>query len=395
MCRTKYGFYFPDGTGYLFVARLGNGNQGEIQLVWSVQDQSLCVRKQPTKEVGSCEVCMIRTHPSIPRLIAHADHTPAPQGSYCKPATTYWTWCNGGDLQLAVQNFKSAGKRAPEAFLWRLFQQILAALGHIHGLDPPVVHRDVFCGNVFLHWLSETCKLPDFYLGDFGHAALVGYKITATTARAASFSNDLSSLVYTMRTPAQESLYDETMLHETDTGYSPALFEAFHKLDVMAFMARTTSHYEPESIVEVMSMVEDGLSRAAEVTDDCVRRFKPVPTRNVPWLHDDRAQALEVGADIVGPWQLAAINSKTFKIIKVFPDWYGKPKLPSTGTKNDPLLPTDSNPAAGGMTYSQYLKLKKDEASAPPELESPVPGMEAEDDVYEMTSSDERLMGMR
>ena len=358
---------------------------------------------------------MVRIHPSIPKLIAHADHTPAPKGSHCKPVATYWKFCNGGDLASTSEKFKSAGvrtpegfqgypeppavkimlagSRLPEAFVWRCFQQMLAVLNYLHQLDPPVAHRDVFDANIFLDWLSDTSTLPDFYLGDFGHAASVGDKASATTATAAAFSNDFSSLVFTMRRLSQGDPFGEDLLAEGDTGYSPALFEVMQDLDMMAWPSRRTTS-EPLDLVEIMSMVEDGISRAVEVTDDSVRRFMPVPTSTTPSLYDEQAQALEAGASIVGPWQLAAVNSKTWKLVKVFPGFHATPKPRSTG-KQAPQIPTDSNPAAGGMAYSQYLKLKKDEASAPPELESPVPGMEAEDDVYEMTSSDERLMGMR
>ena len=387
MCRTKYGFYFADGAGHLFVERLGKGNQGETQLVWSTGDQNLYVRKQPTGEVSACEICMIRQHRLIPQLTAHAEHTAARQGSICKPVATYWTFCNGGDLDFATRTMRSAGVQIPEAFIWRCFRQLLVILSYLHQLDPPVVHRDVFDCNIFLHWPTDTCKLPDFNLGDFGHSRVVGDKFTATTATAtaASFSNDFSSVVFTIRRLLLGDASIEDSMSERDTGYSAALFEVCQKLDEMAAPNRRDTS-QTFDLAEILIMVEDGISRAAEVTDDCVRRFMPLRTRTIPLLYDDRAEALEMGAHIVGPWQLAAVNSKTLKIIKVFPDYYATPKLPSPG-RPIPQVPTNSNPAAGGMTWSQYLKQKKDETSTQ--------GSAAKPAVYSMTSEDEKQLGLR
>ncbi len=46
MATSKYAVYFPEGPGYLFAERLGQGTFGRVDLVVSVKDRQYYARKK-------------------------------------------------------------------------------------------------------------------------------------------------------------------------------------------------------------------------------------------------------------------------------------------------------------------------------------------------------------
>lgn len=113
---------------------------------------------------------------------------------------TYWQFCNGGDLENYLQRHESINKRIPEVIIHRFLWQIFKTLQFLYHSRPQVAHRDIFGGNIFLDWKNDSSpdiaalavaegtvepfdlfatypdqedgRMPDFYLGDFGHTTV-------------------------------------------------------------------------------------------------------------------------------------------------------------------------------------------------------------------------------
>ena len=362
------------------------------QLVQSNQDGIVYVRKTPIHfTVHICEMCMYRPHPLVPELTDSAGHFLGTGQHLVNPARTYWKYCNGGDLLHLNQAFKATGSFFPEALVWRCFRQILDVLEHIHHLEPPVAHRDIMCANIFVHWPAGDCTMPDFYLGDFGAASLVAPD-TNCTKKAIAY--DFSNLANSVDEMARGDGTGYQFSTQSKTGYSNLFFETLKRLQDLAIEASFES--APRINVDtIKDMIKVGSRVAPKVTDDRVRRFKPTHDLQ-PLLYDSEEGAKTGQADVVGPWRIARVDPGTFAVLEVCNGVYTKDEQPST----DPYgLPTDSDPAAGGMGSAEFQEMKEQAAAAGMTIsefevsrQAGASEPEDEDGVYQMTSSDERQM---
>lgn len=138
-------------------------------------------RGSPAAELLSREAAMLATlqHPHILRVLAVArgegegerrgkgEWLPddllvtelAAEGSAVRTPLAGWVRTDGP---------VGAGAEADGRLL--LLKQVADALTYLHGLDHPVVHRDVKAANVFVRSLGADSAAPDIALGDFGLA---------------------------------------------------------------------------------------------------------------------------------------------------------------------------------------------------------------------------------
>ncbi|KAK5055911.1 hypothetical protein LTR84_012461 [Exophiala bonariae] len=175
----KYGIFFPEHTGHLYVRRLAPGREGDVTLTRSIADGSLQVRKNthPTdrENVDSKipEVQFQRHHPLIPSLnfsqdynvlnIYHKDH------ERLKSTVMYSKFCNGGTLwEMSCYFELQKDRHMPEVLLWRLLDQRLQTLLFLHHSQGGLTKLDNHMNNVWLHY-EDGSKLPNFYTGDLGH----------------------------------------------------------------------------------------------------------------------------------------------------------------------------------------------------------------------------------
>jgi len=177
----KYGIFFPEHTGYLYVRRLAPGNEGGVALVRSITDGMQCVRKnthpqdRKDSETKIAEVQYHRPHPLIPSLIWSHDHRVLnidhKEYDTFKSTTMIHKYCNGGTLYNLVGwgIIDPETRRLPEALIWRMLDHRIQTWLYMINSDPSTTRLDCHMNNVFLHF-EDGAKLPDFYTGDLGHA---------------------------------------------------------------------------------------------------------------------------------------------------------------------------------------------------------------------------------
>lgn len=171
---------------YQFIRKLGEGGQGQTEVVRRIHDNKFLVRKSQKeyRMYGSIPEEMhifkniLSPHPSI---VAFDHSTYVPKDS---SLVLYFEHCQGGDLHNWIPRSRNL---RDEDFIWSVFTQLADALAFLHhGYDrrarnprvpppgwKPVVHRDVKPANVFLRYkLTQNYPMPDVVLGDFGIATL-------------------------------------------------------------------------------------------------------------------------------------------------------------------------------------------------------------------------------
>ena len=161
---------------------IGEGGQGETQLVENEKTRKLLVRKTQKDFLMRGDIPMemyifeevLALHPSIVGF-----HN-ANYKKEDRSLVLYFDHCSGGDLE------KHIPKKGyiPEDFMWHVFIQLADALAYLHyGVSRKyrnpnsswrrVIHRDVKPGNVFLKRpITGKNPIPEVVLGDFGIATL-------------------------------------------------------------------------------------------------------------------------------------------------------------------------------------------------------------------------------
>lgn len=85
-------------------------------------------------------------------------------------SVSYWKLCDGQSIKTWWQGPPINYPWVPTSIVARMVRQILSTFHWLYTAGhQPVYHGDVHAGNIWLHW-PENTMLPDFYLGDFGHA---------------------------------------------------------------------------------------------------------------------------------------------------------------------------------------------------------------------------------
>ena len=337
MSFTKFAHFFNEGAGYLFVDNLGSGTQGQTMLVLSVADNKIYVRKRMfpgllrASELPT-EVSLYIPYPFIPTLIDWTDsglaiHT-IRHGMHVNESTSIWQYCNGGDLAdfidkydgNAVRHLAALEEFIPEALIWRFFDQLLGTLTFIQHRHPPLVHRDLCPGNVFLHWSSDDSELPDFFLGDFGHASVVDLTTQGSSTNQASkhrtriFSNDLKTLGDCLIKLISHTREIEPG-RPSSTPYSQELFDCYFELFEVAEASEKSGGTLPDfkDLLErvkaaAMASSSSGMSSNARLT-------KPIVNKT-PMLYESRDEILRARKP-AGPWYIAAVDARTFLVIDI------------------------------------------------------------------------------
>ena len=82
---------------------------------------------------------------------------------YCVHAVLARTECEQKQCCRYRQKHKNLGKNALKRWAW----QILQGLVYLHGHNPPIIHRDLKCDNIFVNGSAGVVKI-----GDLGLATL-------------------------------------------------------------------------------------------------------------------------------------------------------------------------------------------------------------------------------
>lgn len=188
----KFGIFFPEHTGFLYMEKLAPGNEGGVSLTCSITDKKQYVRKKThandreNAEAQVPEVQFHRNHPLIPSLIWSQDQTVLyidhDDHDTLKSTVMYAKFCNGGTLnQLCLFFAYNENQHLPEALIWRMLDQRVQTLLYLHHEQGGLTRLDNHLSNVFLHY-EEGSKLPDFYTGDLGHVRPINPVIWEDTA---------------------------------------------------------------------------------------------------------------------------------------------------------------------------------------------------------------------
>ncbi|KPI36244.1 uncharacterized protein AB675_7273 [Cyphellophora attinorum] len=166
----RYGLYYAEGTGYFHVRELGKGIQGTAVLVRCAVTGELFVRKKRQLEYNAAQMNELVIadsicHPNVIKCVWSKQYRHPDTGA--TSSVTYWAFANHSDIKHLITEFIEAGHRVPEAIIWKFLAQVYPAMHQMHLQG--YAHRDSHIGNIFVDW-PESAFLPDFYIGDFGHA---------------------------------------------------------------------------------------------------------------------------------------------------------------------------------------------------------------------------------
>lgn len=312
--KCKYGVFFPEHNGYLYVRKLAPGNEGGVALVRSITDRLQFVRKsthpQDHKDPESkiAEVQFHRPHPLIPSLIWSQDHKVLniyhKDHDTLKSTVMIQKYCNGGTLFQYIWYCIRHAKKAPEVLVWRMLDQRLQAFLDLINGQPGVTSLDCHLKNVFLHY-EDGAKLPDFYTGDLGHAQpvdpIIWEETSAEVSKASpaefrkirkldlsvssgidpsvrksyldttgNISHDFSQIWWALvalmfrQDPEEFDPYDEEIRAESRElqEWSPELFECERKLQKIAFFAGVEEYTRYNDLEELKIKI----SRMAQLT---------------------------------------------------------------------------------------------------------------------------------
>jgi len=124
------------------------------------------------------EVRRLRLSSGHPNLVRIEGIMPNPDRRYCHQGAYLLEYCSAGSLEVVQYRFQHAENAIPEAFLWHLFDGLIAAIRFLHwgpslvddGQWRPIVHRDLRPANIFLNYNPRALFEVEIKLGDFDSA---------------------------------------------------------------------------------------------------------------------------------------------------------------------------------------------------------------------------------
>ena len=431
---SRHAIFYDDGpqAGYLHVRDIGSGAEGQTTLVQSVADGMLYVRKisrlrdidsDASSTFGAAteapgqhqleprDVSHYRPYPNIPGLIDFTTLVHNPPHTVCrnvKQFVTYWQFCNGGDLEHYIEQHSRLNERIPEIIIWRFLWQIFKTCEYLHHCQPPVSHRDIFSGNIFLHFKPDLeCRsgerssideaaefdyydtfpdhgngnVPDFYLGDFGHAVS---EYRTPELRQKSLRHDIECIsevfkklvLCTAKLEENDSTYmtllaDLTWLNElTDSkirnrSYSADLVKIWDEISSLKkhFANTTDVKSEPLDMKPFQDFIKTLGKLYPKVYADPTVKFTPPAPTAPPALFSSREQLLSChGRMSGGPWYICIINAN--HEIRVINEAYGNPGQSPPADVSSVTDPESSSseysaaPATTSVAFEpQYSKL--------------------------------------
>ena len=405
---SRYAIFYDDGPGYLYVRDMARGTEGQTMLVHSVADGKLYVRKigrlqdveqdlsspiRPTTgtpgqhQLEPREVSHYRPYPNIPGLIDFKTLVHNPPHTYnknVKQYVTYWQFCNGGDLEHYIAQYSGLKERIPEIIIWRFLWQIFKTCQYLQHCQPPVSHTDIFNGNIFVHYQSDLdCRseeqrstnkkadfyyyntfpdrgngdMPDFYLGDFGHA-ISTYR--SSEIRHKSLRHDIECISESFK-----KLVLCTAMPQTDSGSTDIEAELTEMTDSVirkrSYSADLVKIWEElSSLKRHFSNTTDDISVPLDLKllDDFIKtlgklypkdyssptvKFTRPASNAPPALFESKEQLLlRHGRMSGGPWYVCTINAN--HEIRIINEACGLPGQTPSPSASDITSSEDSSP---------------------------------------------------
>ncbi|KAK3685224.1 hypothetical protein B0T22DRAFT_517136 [Podospora appendiculata] len=175
---------------YRYIRPLGQGAQSKAELVLSIADNKVVVRKTPTtaevvkvsevveeiweiKVLDYLERSNLSRFPLTPRWAQYMEvktvlvkHDQSEQAEHWP--ISYWEFYNGSALDGRLD---PSAPPLPVALLARCSSQVCQTLEVMYqAAARPVWHCDLHEGNIWLHW--DNASLLSFFIGDFGYSQI-------------------------------------------------------------------------------------------------------------------------------------------------------------------------------------------------------------------------------
>ena len=382
----KYAIFYDEGPGYLHVKDLGEGTQGRAILVHSMANGRLYVRKiSSLKDVQADasstfyaaskipgqhqleprDLSQYRPYPNIPGLIDFitlVHNPPLTKNRNVEQSVTYWQFCNGGDLDRYISQHVSLKERIPEIVIWRFLWQMFKTFEFLQHCQPPVSHSDIFDSNIFVHW-SEVSKpkveastgdavdtgraaeldyyltfpdqdssdLPDFYLGDFGHA-----KSTYRTSnvRRSSYLHDIDCIAQVFAklilcTASRRELKMDTISILQAKSYSADLANIWEEIFSLKALVKPNEPLDLKPLEKFIGILGRGYPKT--YTKPTVQFTRPASVARPALFNSKDLLLSRYGFMKGGAWYICTINAKNE--IRAMTEPYGLPgqSAPATG----------------------------------------------------------------
>ncbi|KJH52782.1 hypothetical protein DICVIV_00989 [Dictyocaulus viviparus] len=163
--------HFLDGRFLKFDEELGRGSfktvyrgldtETGVAVAWCELQESKLNRAERQRFREEAEMLKDLQHPNIVRFYDYWERTdPSGKRKYIVLVTELMT---SGTLKMYLKRFKRINIKVLKSWC----RQILKGLSFLHSRNPPVIHRDLKCDNIFITGTTGSVKI-----GDLGLATL-------------------------------------------------------------------------------------------------------------------------------------------------------------------------------------------------------------------------------
>lgn len=172
--------YYDEGAGFVFLENVGRGANGRADLVRSLRDNQIYVRKQlttafevdredykrPQREIKKAS--QLRDFPGVVKILGWSIYADKARydipGAVATFEVTYWEYYNAGTFKSLMAESMSERVSIPSYWICSWLIQTIKTVLELH--EEGYSHRDNHYGNWFLH-RTIYGSTPDVVLGDF------------------------------------------------------------------------------------------------------------------------------------------------------------------------------------------------------------------------------------
>ncbi len=229
--RFKPGDPLPGKAGWLLEKQLGIGGFGEVWLARKLGYESLLGAVKFCRSLDTRDRDLLHESKVIDQLLKHGDHP-----NIVKLMDVHlegdapwlmYEYVEGGDLTDLIHQWSALppGDRHQKALA--ALQELAAAIGHFHRLDPVIVHRDLKPANI-LRDKSGRLRITDFGISGIAAKHMIENETRGVTTRAGR----LQSYLYGSYTPLYAS-------PQQKDGAAPDPRDDVHALGVIGYQMLT------------------------------------------------------------------------------------------------------------------------------------------------------------
>jgi hypothetical protein len=185
--RFKPGDPLPGKAGWLLEKQLGIGGFGEVWLARKSGYESLLGAVKFCRSLDTRDRDLLHESKVIDQLLKHGDHP-----NIVKLMDVHlegdapwlmYEYVEGGDLTDLIHQWSALPPSERQQKALAALQELAAAIGHFHRLDPSIVHRDLKPANI-LRDKSGRLRITDFGISGIAAKHMIEDEASGTTTRA-------------------------------------------------------------------------------------------------------------------------------------------------------------------------------------------------------------------